>query len=326
MLKAAVAGHICVDLIPELKRGETIVPGALVEVGPLAIRPGGCVANTGCGLHTLGHSVRLVADIGDDDLGTDLLRVLSQSGLDCTAIRRVSGVGTSYSLVFESPGSDRCFWHHVGANAFFDGARVDLDDADLVHIGYPPLLPAMYASGGAALSSMLRRVRQAKATTSLDLSTVAPGSPAARIDWGALLASALPLVDVLSPSVDDIISTLKVPRPTSGNETAALARRLVDMGAAAVLLTDGERGMHLVTAGTERFRDAGRCFRERVDWSDKELFVPAGAIRRVETTGAGDAATAGLLSGVLAGNSPEGAASQASQLAALRVGGESQLS
>lgn len=54
MMRAMVAGHICADLRPKLTGGERIIPGAIAEVGPLDIRPGGCVANTGINLAALG--------------------------------------------------------------------------------------------------------------------------------------------------------------------------------------------------------------------------------------------------------------------------------
>jgi sugar/nucleoside kinase (ribokinase family) len=107
-----------------------IIPGAIVEVGPLAVLPGGCVANTGRDLYSLGAPVQLVADIGDDVLGWSVVNILSESGLDCRGIRRVPDAATSYSLVFEPPGKDRAFWHHVGANASFDGACVTPEKAD----------------------------------------------------------------------------------------------------------------------------------------------------------------------------------------------------
>jgi len=125
----------------------------------------------------------------------------------------------------------------------------------------------------------------------------------------------------LSPSVDDVVSALRLPKPVSQAETAALARLLLGMGAAAVLLTDGPRGMILVTAGADRFRSAGRCFVERGEWADRELFLPAVASVHTVTTGAGDAATAGLLYGILAGKSANQAASLAADLAAFKVEG-----
>lgn len=322
MLRAAVVGHICADLRPKLGGDEQIIPGALVEVGPLTVTPGGCVANTGSDLFSLGAPVLLVADVGEDELGSSLVHLLSDSGPECQGIRRVHGAATSYSLVFEPPGKDRAFWHHVGANASFDGARVKPDDVDLVLLGYPALLPAMYERGGAALVSFLERVSHSGATTSLDLSTIAAGSPADRVDWGELLGRSLPLVDVLSPSVDDVVSALRIAKPASRRATVELARHLLGLGAAAVLLTDGARGMHLLTADADRFRHAGRCFGElRGEWADKQFFLPASTSRRAVTTGAGDAATAGLLYGVLSGASAGDAAAIAARRAAFKVGG-----
>ncbi len=321
-LRAVVSGHICADLYPKLGGEEQIIPGAIVDVGPLTILPGGCVANTGRDLHSLGARVQLVGDVGDDELGSSLVHMLSETGLDCQGIRRVHGAATSYSLVFEPPGRDRAFWHHVGANSAFDGERVAPEKADLVHLGYPPLLPAMYAAGGAALQSLLARIRESGATTSLDLSTVAAGSRAAQVDWEGLLARTVSLVDVLSPSVDDVVSALRIVRPESRAGTRELARHLLGLGAAVVLLTDGARGMYLVTASADRFCHAGRCLAERAgDWAERELFLPASTISNPVTTGAGDAATAGLLYGVLSGATADEAGSIAARFAAFKVGG-----
>ena len=324
-LKAVVSGHVCADLYPELGGDEQVIPGAIVDVGPLTILPGGCVANVGRDLHSLGVCVELVGDVGDDELGSSVIHMISDSGLNCQGIRRVRGAATSYSLVFEPPGRDRAFWHHVGANRFFDGERVTPENADLVHLGYPPLLPAMYQAEGAALQSLLARVRESGATTSLDLSTVAAGSRAAQVDWEGVLARTVPLVDVLSPSVDDVVSALRIVRPESRDGTRELARHLLGLGAAVVLLTDGARGMYLVTANRDRFCHAGRCLAERAeDWAETELFLPASTTSNPVTTGAGDAATAGLLYGVVSGATAAEAGSTAARFAAFKVGGGGQ--
>ena len=149
MRRCIVAGHICADLRPGLRGVERIVPGAIADVGPLEIRPGGSVANTGTDLAELGADVLLVADMGDDGLGRPCCAPCCRPAPTAAASAQVSGRSTSYSLVFEWPGTDRSFWHHVGANAWFDGSRVQPDGVDLVHVGYPALLPLMYADGGA---------------------------------------------------------------------------------------------------------------------------------------------------------------------------------
>jgi sugar/nucleoside kinase (ribokinase family) len=322
MRRALVVGHLCADLRPKLAGGERIIPGEIAEVGSLIIRPGGCVANTGGDLAALGAPVCLCADLGDDELGSGTLKSLKQLGADCEGVRQVAGQTTSYSLVFEPPGADRSFWHHVGANASFDGRRVDPVRADLVHLGYPALLPLMYADGGNRLEELLTRVREAGATASLDLSTIGPGSPAAQVDWSSLLHRTVPLVDVFSPSVDDLVSALGILRPASAVQVRELGLRLLNLGAAVVLLTNGALGMHLFTAGEERLSRAGRCLSELAgSWADGEFYLPAGASRPMVTTGAGDAATAGLLYGVLTQSAAEEAVSMAASAAAFKVAG-----
>jgi len=323
MWRAAVTGHICADLQPRLGGDERIVPGAIIEVGPLDIRPGGSVANTGGDLAALGAQVLLVADLGDDELGSTVLRAVSSFGADCRGIRQVAGLTTSYSLVFEPPGADRSFWHHVGANAYFDGSRVQPDGVDLVHLGYPALLPLTYADGGIRLREVMARIHEAGATTSLDLSSVAPGTPAAQVDWRLLLHRTTPLVDVLSPSVDDLVSALGVASPKSLSDVRELGLNLLGLGAAVLLLTNGASGMHLFTADQDRLSRAGRCLSNQAEtWADRELYLPASASSTLVTTGAGDAATAGLLYGILSGTGAEEAAMIASRAAALKVAGD----
>ncbi len=70
MRSVVVAGHVCVDFIPQLPAAATTRPGELLEVGPLAVHAGGCVANTGGDLAELGADVDVVGDVGDDELGT----------------------------------------------------------------------------------------------------------------------------------------------------------------------------------------------------------------------------------------------------------------
>src|SRR5690348_2717080 len=121
MRSALVAGHVCVDLVPGLSHVPQVRPGELAEVGPLAVRAGGCVANTGGDLAALGAPVQVVGDAGDDELGALLVGLLAARGVRTGQLRRVPGRSTSYSLVLQPPGRDRSFWHHVGANAGFDG-------------------------------------------------------------------------------------------------------------------------------------------------------------------------------------------------------------
>jgi sugar/nucleoside kinase (ribokinase family) len=325
MRSVVVAGHVCVDLIPEVAAPAAIGPGELLEVGPLAVDAGGCVANTGGDLAALGADVAVVGDAGDDELGALLVTLLRARGARTDQIRLRGGCSTSYSLVFEPAGQDRSFWHHVGANAQFDGSAVDLAGAGLLHVGYPSLLPALIADGGRPLEALLERARSAGLTTSLDLAVIDPASAAAREDWAALLERVLPLVDVLSPSLDDVRTALPV---EAGADPAGLrrtARMLLGLGPAIVMLTAGAAGLQLATADEARMRDAGALLAERAgraaEWSGQEHFTPPPPVEVRTTLAAGDAATAGLLCGLLADLDSRAALELAARAAAARVSG-----
>ena len=326
MHRALVAGHICVDLIPELLGPPDLSPGQLIDVGPLQLRPGGCVANTGSDLLALGSAVHLVADTGGDDLGRILRRLLAARGLEVDGLRAVPGQTTAYSVVIEAPRRDRVFWHHTGANAHFDGRDLDLSRGDLLHLGYPSILPALTAGGAGRLRSLLAGARAAGITTSLDLAVVDPHGDAGRLDWTAILETVLPLTDVFTPSIADLASALGRQYGTEPDALSQEAERIIASGAAVVMLTAGPAGLVLRSASADRLRGGGRVLASLpASWVERELWVPAQPTPRLSTTGAGDAATAGLLHGLLAGLSPEDALMAAAGAAALTLSGRSPL-
>jgi len=184
-----VAGHLCVDLIPDLPpAGLAAEPGALVEVGPLTLQPGGSVFNTGWALATLGVSTTAIAHIGDDPLGRYLQTEIAARGITPRLTRRPTEA-TPYSIVIESATRDRAFLHHTGAAASFGSAAVGEITAPLFHLGYPPVLPALIANDGLKLATLLRRVHHTGATTSMDLAVVDAASPVSRLDWAAILTA-----------------------------------------------------------------------------------------------------------------------------------------
>ncbi len=124
MKPVIVAGHVCVDLTPAFDTPPAMEPGRLIAVGPLALTAGGCVSNTGLALASLGVPTQLVASAGADELGRVLVALLATSAADTTGITCLDGRSTSYSVVVDVPGRDRTLWHHIGANAAFDGSCV----------------------------------------------------------------------------------------------------------------------------------------------------------------------------------------------------------
>jgi len=319
-----VAGHLCIDITPELTSVPELVPGQLYEIGSAQLSLGGCVANTGLALAAAGIPTRVCSSVGNDPLGGIARRLLAEQGVDLEGITTTAGAATSYSIVLQVPGRDRTFWHHPGANAAFTGREVNLDGADVFHLGYPPLLPALLADGAAPLLNLLKEARSRQITTSLDLAVVDRRSRAAEADWRGIFARIMPYVDIATPSIDDLTSALAITRTPDDDLVEECAHRLVEDGCAVAVVSAGARGAFAVSAGADRLAAAGAALSfVRSAWSSTADWVPAAAPRRVvSTTGAGDAATAGLLYGLAKGTGIRRATRLAARFAAATIEGK----
>lgn len=330
-----VVGHICVDLQPAFAGPPSMVPGDLFATGPLTISGGGSVANTAGALRVLGVPVTVAADVGDDMLGTIVVPLLAGLGLDASGIRTVPG-STSYSVVVQPPGVDRTFWHHGGVNLCFDGSGVDLEGTvrqaaeplAVLHVGYPPLLPALVGDDGAPLAALLARARAAGLSCSLDLAVVSGPDDASRSHWQRVLRRVLPHVDICSPSRDDLVTAVGRPTPSgreaAGDDLQQWASWLVERGCAIAVVSGGPDGFALATAGAARFANTPMLTDLPPSWHGRRLIVAAipPGDDTLATTGAGDAASAGLLAGLLAGHTPEETIALAAETAVRRIRGQ----
>lgn len=326
-----VAGHICLDLLPSFESkakrqslDEIFVPGKLNHVGESVLSSGGTVSNTGIALRQLGFSTGLMAKIGDDLFGQGLLRILDDfnEGLQLIVDPASS---TSYSIVIAPPGIDRTFLHHPGANDTFSSEDLDyqaIAKAKLFHFGYPPLMRKMYEDEGADLLAILNRVKDTGVSTSLDMAYPDPMSDAGKADWQSILAKCLPYTDIFLPSLEEILYMLRPDEFWELNTKAQdnkcslidlydlkqlddLAKEIISYGPALLVIKLGHKGLFMKAAGAERLQGAGRAFHDTQTWEDACYFAPSFYVEKIEsTTGAGDAAIAGFLSGILAGQEP----------------------
>ena len=312
-----VAGHICLDIIPEIRVEtgflEAIRPGHLVSIGAATMAPGGTVANTGLALHKLGINTRLMSKLGEDAFGQVLRARLND--IDPGLVREMRSLpleDTSYSIILSAPDADRVFLHNTGANDTFGPEDIDyaaLGEADLLHFGYPTAMARMYAADGVELAELLRRAKETGITTSLDTSMFDRQGAAGQTDWPLLLRRALPYVDIFLPSLDEILLMLRPNEALAeldGGLVRQLARELLDFGAGIVVLKQGQNGLYLRSGSDFNGRGHGRAFSDSsLPWRDRELWAPAFQTRVVGTTGAGDCAVGGFLAAVLRGRGPE---------------------
>lgn len=344
-LSAIAAGHICLDVIPNMDHlppgqfGDLFLPGHLISVGPAAFSTGGPVSNTGLALYRLGVSTTLVAKVGCDRFG-QIVSQLVASFHPSLAQGLVSdpAAPTSYSVIINPPGTDRIFLHCPGANDTFCADDIDpavLAGAALFEFGYPPLMQRMYSDGGSELTEVMRRARMTGITTSLDMAFPDPSSPAGRANWRQVLTSALPFVDIFLPSLEEILFMVRrdtyaqLIRAAPGGNLLALvtpqlvsdvAQELMDMGARMVVIKLGDRGLYLRTGPADSLKEMGRASpADPSAWANQELWAPCFQVQVVGTTGSGDATIAGFLSALLRDFTPRQAVTAAVAVGACNV-------
>lgn len=266
---------------------ESIPDGSQGEVvEAIRMSPAGTAGGTAVVLSRLGAGVSSYGAVGTDPIGDILLALLDAEGVDTAGLVR-KPEQTSASVIPVRPNGDRPAWHCIGANGSFSTDDLDrsrLAGIDHLHLGGPEFL------GGPAAGELLAYARSIGAVTSLDI--LAPGDP----DLLAWIADALPHTDYLLPNDEQVLGF------TGATSLTAGARALVEAGAGCVAVTQGARGALVVTA-------------------DDTIEVPAHSVDVVDTTGCGDAFSAGFLRGISLGRDLHDAAALGCATAAQVAGG-----
>lgn len=329
-MDAAVAGHICFDIIPRFPEtgitniADLLTPGKLVLVEEAALSTGGPVSNTGIGLRIFGINVLFTAKVGDDDIGGLIIKRLESQG-HAEGVKIAPGEASSYTIALAPPGIDRIFLHNPGTNNTFTSHDIDytlVEKCRLFHLGYPPLMRALYSNGGSELVECFRKAKKAGATTSLDMCLPDPKSESGRIDWKAILEKLLPYVDIFLPSIEESYSMMKpdefwkrrekvgggeIINDIAPEEYSALAKTFIQMGCCMTALKTAHRGFYFRTGSLSNFEKLGAAKPASLEnWADKELWAPAFLVPKIASaTGSGDSSIAGFLSSFLRGYSLE---------------------
>jgi len=345
LIDAVVAGHLCLDVIPDLSRirpeafNALFQPGRLLEAGPVAFATGGPVSNTGLALHKLGVRTRLMGKVGDDIFGGAVRQSIAAidpalvSGMDVS-----HDADTSYSIIINPPGVDRIFLHHPGANDHFfvDDLNFELiARSRLFHFGYPPLMRSMYENEGDELRKIFRQARAAGVTTSLDMALPDPTSASGQAPWPKILGKTLPFVDIFLPSIEELLFMLRrgtyerLRKEAGGPDMLPLitprllesiSQSLHELGVAMVAIKLGARGLYLHTADAARIAAMGRAAPgDATAWANLVAWAPTFRVDVVGATGAGDATIAGFLAALLRGLSPADVLNMATAVGACNV-------
>jgi sugar/nucleoside kinase (ribokinase family) len=252
----------------------------------VSLQPGGVAANTAAWMATRGSAATLVGAVGTDPFGQSIRRQLSELGVDVHLQDSDEPTGTCVVIVDRR--RERTMFPDSGATATLNaGVIADLvGPGDHVHLsGYTFLNPATRDVGSRALG----HATAAGASRSLDPASAAPLR--ANRD---LVLGLLPQIDVLLANEDEaaVLSGHEDPRAALDTLADLVSCVVIKLGARGVIARD--------PSGT--------------------YTAPARILEVVDTTGAGDAFTAGFLPLWLAEAPLADAVDEGQRVASIAVG------
>jgi ribokinase len=271
-------------------------PGETALGSDFQMIPGGKGANQACAAGRLGPGVTtyMVGRVGYDLFADHLKASLSAAGVDVGFVHATKAAPTGVAFIWVDSAGQNSIVVASGANHVLSAAEVDafppvFEGARFVLFQLESPLPAVAAA--------LRLAHASGAKTVLD---PAPAQ--------SLSAEVMADVDILTPNESEAALLLNEPGARITAESAPLiARRLLAMGARAIVLKLGDKG----------------CFYAD---RDQQLHVPAFPVTAVDSTAAGDIFNAALAVGLTEGRELRDAMRFANASAALsttRAGAQS---
>lgn len=262
--------------------GETMVSlrsrTPIADGGSLQMHIAGAESNVAIGLARLGHRTGWVGRLGSDPLGDLVLRRLRGEGVSTDLVVR-DPVRSTGLMLLEQRTADltRAFYHRAGSA----GSALSTEDVRASVAGRPRVLhltgvtPALSRSAGDAVSWAAQSASAAGVLVCVDINY------RSRL-WSRDQASTT--VEALAPQAALIIASedeLAIVAPRASDEESVV-QQLFDRGVRTVVVKRGPSGATAYTA-------------------DARHDEPAAVVTVVDTVGAGDAFSAGYLSGVLDG-------------------------
>jgi len=283
MIAIAMGVHVLDVLVRPVETIPEGQGGALVE--EIRITAAGSAGGTALTLAKLGAKVSSAGAVGADAVGDMLAGLLARGGVDTSLLVRRDDVQTSASVLPIRPTGERPALHVIGANSSYgpeDAPWDEIGGFTHLHLGGPEFM------GGEAAARILSYARERGVTTSVDL--LAPGDQAGDlIEW---IAPALSELDYLLPNDEQVLGL------SGEDDLVAGCRALIRRGVGCVVATRGAEGVVIVDdEGSEP--------------------VPAFDVEVVDTTGCGDAFSAGFLRGLSLNRSRRDAATLGCAAAAI---------
>lgn len=270
LAKVVALGELLIDFTPSGKseRGRPVYE----------CNPGGAPANMLCCLGQFGHECAMIACVGEDAFGAEIVDALETSGIDCRYVKRSHTAPTTLAVVSLDAQGDRSFSFYRENCADVSVAPQDitaqmLSGVSLVHVGSLSLTHEPVRS---ATKTLLAMAKEAGVAISYDPNYRAmlwKSEEQAREQ----MRSILPLADVVKVSEEEV--------------TFLTGLDDIDQGAHAILDAHANIRVLFVTCGAQ-----GSAYYTREGCGRQPSFSGEPII---DTTGAGDYFFGGALSQLL---------------------------
>jgi ribokinase len=280
-----VVGSINTDLVAVA--GKIPAAGETVMGKDFQIHPGGKGANQAVAVARLGYPVRLIGRLGDDAFGAQLKTYLEAAGVDIKGVATSEGASGVAMIVLSSEGENSIVVT-PGANA-----KVTPDD----------------------IAKNIERIRRAGivlAQLEIPLETVEYLAMVCAREEVPLILDPAPARELpaklfkhiawFTPNQIEAAFFAGVDAANAnGTEPAVMANAILSKGCNAAVLKMGPRGAYVASR------------------TEPGTFVPAFAVKAVDTTAAGDAFNGGFATGLMLGKSPVESATFAAAAAGVSV-------
>lgn len=266
-----VLGGLNTDLVVEVGRlprpGETVIGG---DVRRLA---GGKAANQAVAARRLGAHVALVGAVGNDDLGAELRRGLSDEGVDVRAVRTIPGRASGVALIVVQAGGENTITVAPGANG-----ELGIHDAS-------------------ATADALRSADALLLQLEVPVAASLTAASAARAAGKLVVLNAAPLTDPVPAETLALLAASDV--VVANEEEAAALGRYATAPSGRLVVTLGAQGARWTDGGA-----TGRCAAFAVDSVDAvgagDTFTAALAVAFAGGAPLPDAVRCGCAAGALA--------------------------
>jgi sugar/nucleoside kinase (ribokinase family) len=241
MSRIAILGDLNLDIIMFLEREP--LPDTSESATEAYIRPGGVGGNISSWLKHLGEDPVLLAGVGEDALGEELLKQLRRYGISAEAVKKVEESATGIMVSMIGPSGKKIVGFR-GANSFLQYSRRELVEVlrGCTHAhasGYESL----NGDGGLLLLNFLTMAKELHITTSIDLEGIS--------------TSKREFVSRLKGIVDYIFLNREEMRALLGDDYVGGAKLLANLtGAKAVVLKMGADGALLYLGKGDRVLEA----------------------------------------------------------------------